>query len=134
MALVRTKATRFEAGLEAVARAGAPLTAFTDFGGRVDRGAFLGAGALALVALAAARAMDMFVFGTGPGRSPTFFAAIAGAGLLIVLPALVVRRLRDAGSGCWAILLALVPIVGWLALCHRLLSPTAALDVRSTDP
>ena len=77
-----------------------------------------------MVTLGVARAMDLFVFCTGPGRSPAFFAAITAAVLAAVLSAPLVRRLRDAGVTRRAILLVLVPILGWIALCHLLLSPT----------
>jgi uncharacterized membrane protein YhaH (DUF805 family) len=111
--------------VEGAARIMRPLFKAGDFTGREDRGAFLAAMVTALALLLAGRTMDLLIFDALPGIAPLFFAAVVGLGLILTLPALCIRRLHDAGTSGWLILLALVPVIGWLALGWMMLQPTS---------
>lgn len=116
-----------EAALERAAHAARPLFAVTDFAGRITRPAFLRAVAVALGAVPVGRLMDFMVFGATPGAVPAFFALVAGAAGALAAPSLVARRLHDAGRRGRPILLALVPLAGWLALAWLVLQPTCRI-------
>ena len=119
-----------EAALERVTHAARPLLAATDFAGRIARPDFLRAMAVALGAVLVGRMMDLMVFGATPGAVPAFFPLVAGAGVALALPSLMVRRLHDAGRSGRLLLLALVPLAGWLALAWLVLQPTRRAPVR----
>lgn len=95
-----------------------------DFSGRLRRPAFAQALALAVGVLAVARLMDLLVFGAVPGATPAFFVACAGVPVASALPAMGIRRLRDAGAARWLLLLALVPLLGWAVLAWLLGRPS----------
>ena len=109
--------------LEGLAYAARPLVAAGDFTGRLGRAPFAAAVLLAAGLLAAARALDWFVFGAMPGAVPAYFVGLCGIGLSVPLAAIGVRRLHGTGrSGRWMLLL-LVPLPGWPILAAWWLQP-----------
>lgn len=105
-----------EAALTGLCRAARPLCQPTRFTGRLGRKRFGAALLVASAVLILARTVDLLVFGSIPGEVPAFFVLGAAAMIALPVPALCTRRLRDAGAGARALLLALVPGLGWIAL------------------
>jgi uncharacterized membrane protein YhaH (DUF805 family) len=102
--------------VERLASIAAPLVHVGDFTGRADRRTFAGALVFVGLVMAAGRAMDWLIFGASPGALPAYFVAIFIVALTPPLLAISVRRLNDTGRSGWLLLLAMLPVVGWLAL------------------
>jgi uncharacterized membrane protein YhaH (DUF805 family) len=56
-------------------------------------------------------------------KIPNYSGAVVGVGLFLLMPAVLVRRLRDAGQNLWKLLLIFVPF-GSLYLLFCLTKPS----------
>jgi len=90
-----------------------PLKNYAAFEGRARRKEFWLFVVLLMVVQAAAAIPDMILF-DDPQFQP--FATVAALALFVPYLAVAFRRLHDTDRSGWWLLLALLPIVGWIAL------------------
>ncbi|MFM9978765.1 MAG: DUF805 domain-containing protein [Sphingomonadaceae bacterium] len=91
-----------------------PFRRFAEFGGRSRRQEFWMFTLLSVLAAIAATAIDMLLgFGLADNGPVSIVQSLA---FLIPSISVSVRRLHDVERSGWWLLLALVPIIGWIVL------------------
>lgn len=86
-----------------------------DFSGKSDRGAFWWAVLADLIISVVISTICSFL-----GTVGTIITTIYGLVVLVPSLALTVRRLHDVAKSGWFILIALIPLVGWIILLVKL--------------
>ena len=102
---------------------------YANFSGRASRSAYWWWALFNILVSLAAQFLDR-VLGLGPVGADTNYGLRAGLltgllGLALLLPSLAVgvRRLHDTDRSGWWILIALIPIIGWLVLLFFYVTP-----------
>ena len=111
------------------------LSNYATFGGRAARPEFWWFVLFGIIAHVLANTMDHILFGgtavhtyaRGMSMSmyyhPRFLGSIVWLALLLPNLAVASRRLHDTGKTAWLLLLALVPVLGWLVLLYFAAQP-----------
>jgi uncharacterized membrane protein YhaH (DUF805 family) len=88
---------------------------YVTFSGRASRAEYWWAMLFVAIGTLALTAVDAATFGAGPG-DPAVLSSIFGLATLLPTLAVSVRRLHDIERSGWWVLIALVPIIGFLVL------------------
>jgi uncharacterized membrane protein YhaH (DUF805 family) len=99
------------------------LSKYATFSGRASRSEFWWWVLAVFLANLAASALDTLIFGTGSDNSQPVGALL---NLALFLPNIAVgaRRLHDIGKSGWWLLIALIPVVGFLVLLYFYVQPS----------
>ena len=102
---------------------------YANFSGRASRSAYWWWALFNFLVSLAAQILDR-ALGLGPVGADTTYGLRAGVitgllGLALLLPSLAVgvRRLHDTDRSGWWLLIALIPIIGWLVLIFFFVTP-----------
>lgn len=102
---------------------------YANFSGRASRSAYWWWALFNFLVSLAAQILDR-ALGLGPVGADTTYGLRAGVitgllGLALLLPSLAVgvRRLHDTDRSGWWLLIAIIPIIGWLVLIFFFVTP-----------
>lgn len=91
------------------------LQKYVDFSGRARRSEYWYFWLFTFLVAIAASILDA-ILGTGYGNGSGVIGTLTSLALLLPSLAVAVRRLHDTSRSGWWILIALIPIIGWIIL------------------
>ncbi|MBP1851348.1 DUF805 domain-containing protein [Rhizobium halophytocola] len=97
---------------------------YVTFTGRAMRSEFWWFALFVVLVNAVAEIIDRMIFGFG------LLGAIAALVLFLPQLTVAVRRLHDTGRSGWWLLIALIPLIGWIVLLYFYIQPSDHGDNR----
>ncbi len=92
------------------------LKKYVDFNGRARRKEYWFFVLFNLIISCVLSAIDVFIGTYSPSAGIGLLAGLYGLAVLLPGIGVTVRRLHDTGRSGWWILIALIPLVGWIVL------------------